>query len=364
MPFQFASAAFLALGLAAPLLILAYTRKQTRDARKVSSIILLRKLPKHSIIRKKVKLPPNFWLELLALLALAAAAGYPLYEGSGSRTAIILDNTLSMSAKGSTKPTLFAEAVRKTLGWMDEQPSGNSYTLFTSSPTLRKIGESAVSSGTIESYLADLAPTLTSDSIASSIEQLGESGSFDQIVVVSDRDIREAESLREDALSSDSTTEVRSLTVGSAQSNLYLSSIGVETSGVRNEKRAIVSRIAQSGGERREVTVRLSGTSGGSSDYSLLDTTRLELNSDSSREVQIPVPDSAKSMRSFRVEIETGADDALAADNQAWTSVDAAAESAVLLVSPIEPGPDAFGLKNISGIKVIHATPAEYATLS
>lgn len=363
MPFQFASAAFLALGLAAPLLILAYTRKQTRDARRVSTVLLLRKLPKHAVIRKKIKIPPNFWFELLALLALAAAAAYPLYQGSGKRTAILLDNTLSMSSQGTSKPTLFAEAVRRLLNWMDEQPSGNSYTLYTSSPSLQRIGEASVSSGSVEEYLADLAPTLSSDSISSAIEQLGESGSYDQLVVVSDRGIKEVQSSPDGAVA-DSATTIRSLTVGRGQTNLFISSISVETSGVRSQNRTIVSRIAQSGGSQRDVELRLSGSAGGSSDYSLLKTVKLGLGSDSSQEIQIPVPDEARSMRSFRLEIDAGADDALALDNQAWTSVDAAAESAVLLVSPLEPDEDAFGLKKIGGIRIVHATPAEYASLS
>ena len=364
MPFQFASAAFLALGLATPLLVLAYTRKQTRDARKVSSILLLRKLPKHSVVRKKVKLPPNFWFELLALLMLVAAASYPLYQGSGKRTAIILDNSLSMSAQGRTKPTIFAEAIRKLLNWMDEQPSGNSYTLYTSSPSLQRIGESSISSGRVEEYVADLAPTLTSDSISSSIEQLGESGSYDQLIVVSDRQIRELESARGDDIELDHSTKVKGLTVGGRASNLFISSIGVETSGVRTQKRKVVTRIAQSGGEKREIEVELQGAAGGSTDYSTLQKTLVELNGDSSRELQIPVPESANSMRSFLVRINADSDDALDLDNEAWASVDAAPESAVLLVSPIQPGPDAFGLKNIGGIRVVHVTPEEYARLA
>lgn len=363
MAFQFASTAFLALGLAAPLLVLAYTRKQTRNARRVSSVLLLRRLPKHSVIRKRVKLPLNFFFELLALLALAAAAAYPLYTSSGSRTAIILDNTLSMSARSGSSGTVFADAVKRLLNWIDDQPSANSYTLFTSSPVLQRSGRPGVSSGTIAAYLAGAAPTLSSDSITSAIEQLGESGAFDQIIVVSDRSLTTSDEPLTEPETTGRATSVRGVTVGSGEANVFLSAIAVRSSGMKQSERSVSARVAQSGGTLRDVEIKLFGAAGGSADYSLLSSSRIQLNPDSSREVELAVPADERGLRSFRVELQPEGPDALALDNTAWTSVDAAGEAAVLLVSPLSGGEDALGLKKIPGIRVAQVSPAEYASL-
>ena len=62
---SFGIPALLGLFFAAPLIILAYLNRSPRKEKLVSSLLLLRQLPKAPVIRQKIKIPPLFFLELL-----------------------------------------------------------------------------------------------------------------------------------------------------------------------------------------------------------------------------------------------------------------------------------------------------------
>jgi hypothetical protein len=173
-----------------PLLILAYLNRSPRKHRFVSSLLLYRDLPRLPAIRDKIKLPWRFFLELLILLLLAVLAAYPVYETKGQRVALLLDNSLSMSALSSQGGLRRYDSAKEQLEkWLNLQSDKDRFTLFLSSPSLIKTSKDLVSRGEISSLLPTLLPASSApDYIESSLTELTGSGQFDKVFVVSDKE--------------------------------------------------------------------------------------------------------------------------------------------------------------------------------
>lgn len=88
----------LLLGLLPPILILAYLFQQKFKHQKVSSVIVLKTLPRRTALLTNIKLPLRFFLEFLALIAIVLAIAMPVIIDRSDSGAIVLDNTLSMQA--------------------------------------------------------------------------------------------------------------------------------------------------------------------------------------------------------------------------------------------------------------------------
>lgn len=87
-------------------LLYAYRQKSNKNYKKVSTLFLFEKLRSRSLIAQKIKLPWRFLAELLAfILLLLALAGLGM-PAKASKIAVIIDNSLSMSAQNGAKSLL------------------------------------------------------------------------------------------------------------------------------------------------------------------------------------------------------------------------------------------------------------------
>jgi len=134
---SFAAPALLGLILVTPVIILAYLNRSPRKEKIVSSLVLLRLLPRAPSIRQRIKIPPLFWLELLTLMLLGFLAAYPNYNSKGDRVAIILDNSLSMRAREAAT-SRFELAQNEVRNWVELQSERDRFTLYSSSPRFRR----------------------------------------------------------------------------------------------------------------------------------------------------------------------------------------------------------------------------------
>lgn len=177
---------FLAVGLLTPLLIFAYRNQEKRTLKPVSSLVILRKLPKRTLSLKRFKPPFRFFVELLALLLiLLGAAGLSL-KLSSARKLLLVDNSLSMSAVtvNSTGPhALIDEAKQK----ISEAIRGNQseYDLFITSPILTRIG--GLGGGDLNEHLKKIAISPTADDIDSRLLEAVTKYGFKEGLIVSDK---------------------------------------------------------------------------------------------------------------------------------------------------------------------------------
>jgi hypothetical protein len=180
--------ASLTLLMLAPLLILAYLNRAPRKQRLVSSLMLFRELPKLPAMRDKIKLPWRFFLELLILLLLALLAAYPVYETNGQRVALIIDNSLSMSAI-SAQGRRFDAARLQLEKWLELQSEKDRFTLYLSSPSPTRISGELVSRGEIVRLLPSLLPASSApDFIEAALTEISGSGNFEKAFVVTDKE--------------------------------------------------------------------------------------------------------------------------------------------------------------------------------
>lgn len=242
------SAAFFLFAVA-PLLAFAYRMRAPKKRQVISSLLFIRQLTPKRTVQSRIKLPWRFFLELLALLLLAAAALSPTWDSSAPRVAVLIDNSLSMrAADGNTGQTRFAAAYLEADSWIRQQPSDSLFTLFVATPKLTAISPQPRSASEVRSELGELKSGTDPDNIGGVLDELVQSGNFDKIFVVSDK---KAERL--EGASGHSSVEAKQ--VGQPAANLAIAQFREETRELTESRRTLVTSVALSG--PRDIPVRV-----------------------------------------------------------------------------------------------------------
>ncbi|MCB0331920.1 MAG: VWA domain-containing protein [Bdellovibrionales bacterium] len=212
----------LPLGLGA--LFWAYRRHGKGQKIVVSSTLLFEVLREKASFRKKFRPPLRFFLEVLLLIILVLGAS-GLYENeSHESVALILDNSLSMSAqsfRGGVVRSRFDRAKEQAVSLLHDLPSGTRVTLFIVSPQLIQVGTRERSVGEAEDALDDLSVGYLSDNLQGVLSQFSYQPEYGRVYVVSDK-----QPIWEEGDAASSTFSFRSLEDQSVvQDNLALSHI-------------------------------------------------------------------------------------------------------------------------------------------
>ena len=88
----------------------------------------------------------------------------------------MLDSSLSMRARDARGETRFEKAKKAAGSWMKTGAARNSYSIFTSSPRLRQIGQKEQSEAEAAKSIAALQASLSSDNLDSAVAELAQSG--------------------------------------------------------------------------------------------------------------------------------------------------------------------------------------------
>lgn len=355
--FYFAQPLALLLAPLAALLVLAYLRKQSGSRKVVASVLILKALAKHQTIKRRFKPPLRFFLELLALLLLAAAAAAPVWQSPGDKVAILLDSSMSMRALAGPESRL-SVARRALVDWLDEQPSENHYSLFTSAPALRRKGDSLISAADLRSELREVEAELSADNIPLALEQLATEERFDRVIVVTDRPV---ETVRTGTPGADSL-RVEALPLTFAGHNLYLSDVAIE--GVNRGERGYSVKVTAHSASLApaEASIRLFTVERDGSKGRPLGDAR-----------QVTLRPGQESLVSF---VLTGEPDAIVAeisgepasdvlleDDRAWAAPGASQGIRLLLVSDELPAAES-GIPSLTGFEVDRVTARDFAALS
>ena len=360
---EFANLAGLALGLASPLLVLAYLKRRPQQRKVFSSLVLLKALPRKKSVKRRVKIPPTFFLELLALLLLALAFASPFLRRGGEQVAVLFDNSLSMRARGDSDSRSRLELALVQLdSRVNEYAGSTKYSLFSSSPRLTRVGPEQMSSAELLSNAENIEASFSSDQLGLAAAELAKSARYNEVLVVSDRSVQFEELEPQSKLDGEST-EIEHVLVGPSASNIYLLDFRFERGAVGRKERSLLAWAGLSGSLAQKVDAYLRDNSSGT----LIAQKDFTLKPGQVSEVRFEVPGSRAALKTYSLEIKArnkAFHDAIAEDNQAWASKARGAKSDVLLVSTESRTRDALGLRLISGLAVKQISVEQYASLN
>lgn len=336
---SFAAPAFLGLILVAPVIILAYLNRSPRKEKIVSSLMLLRLLPRAPSIKQKIKIPPLFWLELLTLLLLGFIAAYPNYNSKGDRIAIVLDNSLSMRAReGAT--SRFELAQNEIRKWIDLQGNNDRFTLYTSSPRFRRESGSLISKSELKSAITNTRLSSSPDYLDESLSELVSSSKVDRIFIVSDKEPTFSKSGH--------TFPIESRMVGELISNATLSNLRFD-----KKNNSVIAAISLN--SSRSASAKIQAYFGGN----MIAESPVSLEPKRVIEAKLSLPKLLSGL--VRVEVVLTDPDSIYIDNTGYILVGAAQTKNILLVSQEDGKGDALGLEKLSAERL---TPDGYFGLT
>jgi hypothetical protein len=235
----------LGIPLATAVLMYAYRKRGMGRRQVVASVMILRRLKTTLAARQKFVPPPRFFWELflLALLGLAAAGLYQ--RGPRERVAIVLDNSLSMSASTGDRPR-FEAAIEDIRGFLEAIGGGARVGLFITTPALTQIGQRLLSPEEAQREVEAVQIAYGADSLQSALTKVVQDTQFDRVVAWSDKKLA----------SPNSRVEVRAPEVARG-SNIALREISVQS---RPERGVIViAEVAAFTTGEAAVAVHLTG---------------------------------------------------------------------------------------------------------
>ena len=182
-----APAALVALPIGLATLVYIYRARGKAPEIVVSTLFLLRQLPERLTARKSFVPPLQFWIDLAIVLLLALAAAGISAIDAAKRIAIVVDSSLSMSAKLPSGTTRFADAVRLASADASSQFGSPRFTVYSAANSLRRVSEPNISGSAAASAVSGLSPSLEPDRLESALRALVAEGTFDSVWVYTDR---------------------------------------------------------------------------------------------------------------------------------------------------------------------------------
>lgn len=328
---------------ALPLLLLPYVLRNREKEVIVPALFLYQGLPTASRSRLwgRLQLTRSFFLQLLILLLVIAAAARPFLHEQRSKIALVLDTSASMQARAPDGTgSLFALAQQHAGQALATIPASASIHLFVTTPLPKFVATSSEERGNLRTELSRLAATDApdaSDEVLSAFfsNLLGEQG-FQHVFFFTDR-----------SLAAPATTHAFTVvTLGGPQANLGITSFRLYRSPFAPDD--VDATITVAGVERpQELTISIEDADTGKRLVSRSFTYKNATDFSFSR---LPV---AKAYRA-RLNVEDG----LALDNEAYAVLPSLTNVSVLLVSP--SANVAASLQSIPNLNLEHLPPQEY----
>jgi len=131
--------ALLGFPVGAAALFYTYRSLGASTAKVVSSLFLLRDLPRGVPGKQKFVPPPQFWFELFLILLLSLAASGLIAERTGQHIAIVVDRSLSVSSKDSQGKSRLSLLQEQAKVHINESDSTTRYSLFTIGASLSPV---------------------------------------------------------------------------------------------------------------------------------------------------------------------------------------------------------------------------------
>jgi hypothetical protein len=361
--FTFLNLGMLGFAALAPLLALAYRRSRPSRRTVVSSVLLLKALERRRPVRQRIKLPFRFFLELLALLLLAAAAAIPVLRSPAENIAIVVDNSLSMSATSGDpieSETRLELAKKEALERISSAPLGSTFSVFATSPRMTDLAAGPVDAAAAAGLVNKVKQSAAPDQLRAAIIGLGSAGQYDRIAVFSDHQAQSGDHLLNDSTAA--VTKVTLTHVGRPAPNIYISDLHLEG---QTGERSVVVNATLDGDQRvsADLTVSIDGRKSAPFGQQ-----RIEIDPRKSAELRFPLPkgiDAAAILRADLSAVDGPAADSVSADNSAYVAGSGGKANKVLLISEaVHSGDPSFGLAAIGSLQPTTIEPEGAARLS
>jgi hypothetical protein len=147
----------------------------------VSSLFLLKNLPRATPGKKRFIPPLQFWIELLLFIALSSAAASFLLSETGRHIAIVIDSSLSMAAQDDSGISALERAKARALSDISQTLPPVRFTIFSSHSELKPNTESAVSTVSALTALPGVAQSFAADRLSGHLESLLNRGRYDAV---------------------------------------------------------------------------------------------------------------------------------------------------------------------------------------
>ena len=343
MDFSFLSPSAWQLLYALPLLLLPYLFREQGRRVVVPAVFLYQGLPPAAQRRLwgKLRLSPLFFFQLLLLLLLVAVAMQPFLHQRGEKIAVILDTSASMQARvQSTTDNVFTRAQQQALDTISSLPSGDTLSLFVTTPFPTLVGTSNGSSQRVLEQAAAVTvtdmPDVSDEVLSAFFSQLLKEQEFQRIIFFTDRPLADEQH--------SGVLTVHAL--GKVQANLAIAAFAVARSPFApDDVEATVTIAGLERGMSGSLSIEdvESGKVLGSqplikNDHATYSFPRLPL------------------VTMYRVRLLV--DDALAVDNEAYAVLPPLKTISILLVSPATNV--ARSLEQIPNLRVEQISPAAY----
>lgn len=179
-------AVLVAAPLAAAGLVYLYRRNGVSRDTVVSTLFLLQKLPEQLSARRRFIPPVQFWIDLGIVSLLLCALANLTVNSTGKRIAILIDTSLSMSARHLQGGSNLDEAKRLAMADLVTMIEPARVSLFSAEDTLKSYPNPDSPPQQVALEIQRLAPTYTKDTLATQIKSLLDSNGFDALWVYTD----------------------------------------------------------------------------------------------------------------------------------------------------------------------------------
>ncbi|MCC6932753.1 MAG: VWA domain-containing protein [Deltaproteobacteria bacterium] len=333
------------LALLGPILILAYLYQGRFSKDKIASIMILRSLPKKTVIKQKIKLPLRYFLELFAILALTLALADIVKNDKNDTNIFILDTSLSMQAQTKNNYSRF-EMARRKLEETLKQNKFSKVSLYLSTPRLKRIVNNESADVAIEA-LKSIKPSFSADQLASELPELIKSPSYQKIYIFSDQKF---------SIPSVDSHKIESLLFNDSLGNLFFSSANLRK--FAQDKQQILARVHYDKATHGDISFSVKLYSLDKESPELLTSEKGFLGSNSGYTDLVIDLDNTNIRNTYRLELSNpdGQENAISVDDIAYVNSDISSRLNLLLVSD---EPVNSGLEQLSAIKLTTKTQAD-----
>jgi hypothetical protein len=329
--------------VAAGMLIYIYRKRGSSTQRVVSSLFLMRSLPRATPGKRRFVPPLQFWIELLLFSLLACAAATLVLNKHGKHIAVVLDNSFSMSALDRAGASRLDRIKSMARADITQTLPPTRFTVFTANASLDSISSRGISTAAALAAVTGTSQELSGDTISKHLESLLLQGDFDSVWVYTDHPFQD--------VTTPQRTRVITLPSESADTaNAWLSNLTVREKGGES---AISATVHSSIRNTLSVSVGAKCFQG-SSQFDLSPTS-LSLEFKKSQTLQLPVGSKTWSYCRVSLILPPGTFDALAGDNESWIANNLKASS-IKVVSPLSP--EELGLSKIKTLSFSKAADA------
>lgn len=321
-----------AVPIAGGLLVYIYRKRGSSTQRVVSSLFLMRNLPRATPGKRRFVPPLQFWVELLLFTLLACAAASLMLNEQGKRIAVVIDNSLSMSAVDQAGASRLDRVKSFASAEIAQTLPPTRFTVFAANSSLTSVSARGVSTPTALAAVANTPQEFSADKISTHLESLLSQGVFDAVWIYTDHPLQ-------DGVVPQRTRVITIPSEPADRVNAWVSNLSVRD---RGGESAISAHVESSA--KTPLRASVGATCSHASSTFELPPVSIVLEFQKPQTVQLPLAIPQWSYCRVYLTLPPGTFDGVHHDNEGWIANNPS-KGAIKVVSPLSP--EELGLSQI-----------------